>query len=391
MDPLRLDGKTPFPKEKKVGIAIIVIAILLIILAVFTNFYGADYSLFHSSTNYESGEYEESQYNEELEFNEEYEQTNGQEEYEKVTEELSSVVGGSIDKLKNGQILEFFEEINQKIEEAENGGKSSNEVQLSGDVLTVMFFDVGQGESIFVENNGQTMLIDAGNNPDGKYISRFLRNELEIDKIDYLICTHAHEDHIGGIDIIIEDFDIGTFYMPDKGQDIKSYNDVIKWANNKNVAIASPAVGSKFNVGNAVCEVMTQNNKSEELNETSIVVELTFGAKKILFTGDMEETNEQSRKWNDIDVLKVAHHGSKYTTTAPFLAQVKPEYAIISCGRDNDYYYPHEAVLKRLEEVGCENIYTTAEDGTIILLTDGKNIEISTVDMNFDGNIDEAA
>ena len=229
------------------------------------------------------------------------------------------------------------------------------------DELTIYFFDVGQGDSIFVQNQDKCMLIDAGNNPDGKYISRFLRKTLNIKKIDYLICTHAHEDHAGGIDIIIDDFEIGEFFMPKKSTTTKTFTDILDAAEKKGLKAKSPSIGTKFNVGLAECEVMTQNDNAEELNETSIVIEMTFGKLKYLFAADMEVANEESRTWNDIDVLKVAHHGSVYTTTKPFLKQVKPEIAIITCGKNNEYYYPHEKVLKRLKEVGCNQIYVTSE------------------------------
>ena len=248
---------------------------------------------------------------------------------------------------------------------------------------------MGQGDSIFVQNKDMCMLIDAGNNPDGKYISKYLRKELNIKKIDYLICTHAHEDHAGGIDIIIEDFDIGTFYMPKKSTTTKTFTDIIDMAEQKGLKIISPKVGTKFNVGLASCEIMTQNDNAEELNETSIVIEMTFGKLKYLFAGDMEVANEQSRKWNDIDLLKVAHHGSVYTTTKEFLDQVKPEIAIITCGKDNDYYYTHEKVLKRLKEVGCDRIYVTSEKGTIQIMSNGLENKINFLKISFDGNLEE--
>ena len=229
------------------------------------------------------------------------------------------------------------------------------------DELTIYFFDVGQGDSIFVQNQNMCMLIDGGNNPDGKYISKFLRKTLNIKKIDYLVCTHAHEDHAGGIDIIIEDFEIGEFFMPKKSTTTKTFTDILDAAEKKNLKIKSPAVGTKFKVGLAECEIMTQNDNAEELNETSIVIEMTFGNLKYLFAADMETANEESRKWNDVDVLKVAHHGSVYTSSMSFLKQVKPEIAIITCGKDNDYYYPHEKVLERLKNVGCDQIYVTSE------------------------------
>lgn len=253
--------------------------------------------------------------------------------------------------------------------------------------LKVYFFDVGQGDSIFVQNGDECMLIDAGNNPDGKYISKYLRKTLGIEKINYLIGTHSHEDHIGGMDIIIEDFDIGTFYMPDSTATNKTYKDVISWANKKNLQIESPKIGATFKVGKAECEIMEKGDNSEDENENSIIVELRFGNQKYLFTADMEVANEISRKWNDIDVLKVAHHGSTYTSSMDFLKEVKPEIAIITCGKDNEYYYPHEAVLKRLKEVGCDNIYITAELGTILITSDGLSNKVDSFrEPMFDGN-----
>ncbi|MBR6252541.1 MAG: MBL fold metallo-hydrolase [Clostridia bacterium] len=258
----------------------------------------------------------------------------------------------------------------------------------SGD-LKVYFFDVGQGDSIFVQNNDATMLIDAGNNPDGKYISKFLRKELGIKKIDYLIGTHPHEDHIGGIDIILQDFEIGTFFMPNRKVDNKSYTDVEKYATEKNVESISPSVGTKFKVGTALCEIMTQNDKAEEINDTSIVVQLTFGSKKFLFTADLLGTGEALRKWNDIDVLKVSHHGSTYSSQESFLEQVKPEIAVITCEKDNDYYYPHEAVLERLKDVKCNDVYITSTDGTILIESDGNSLRVTKdalPNVDFDGN-----
>ncbi len=271
------------------------------------------------------------------------------------------------------------EEIVEEVTEEES-------VRLSPE-LKVYFLDVGQGDSIFVQNGDNCMLIDAGNNPDGKYISKYLRKELGINKIDYLIGTHSHEDHIGGMDIILEDFEIGTFYMPDSTATNKTYTDVLNWAKKKNVDVISPNVGTTFNVGKAECKVMSILNNDEDENANSIVIELRFGKQKYLFTADMEVVNEESRIWNDIDVLKVSHHGSTYTSSMSFLKEVKPEIAIITCGKDNEYYYPHEAVLKRLKQVGCEEIHVTKDEGTILIKSDGVENKVENIDISFDGNM----
>jgi competence protein ComEC len=268
-----------------------------------------------------------------------------------------------------------------------NNLEQENDELVEDSLLYVYFLDVGQGDCIFVQNENETMLIDAGNNPDGKYVSKYLRKELGIKKIDYLIGTHAHEDHIGGTDIIIQDFDIGTFYMPNKTSENKCYTDVIKYAKEKQIDIVSPNIGTRFNVGNATCEIMTKNDDAEDYNETSIVIEMNFGRQKFLFTGDMETENEESRKWDDIDVLKVAHHGSTYSTSSKFLNEIRPEIAVIMCSKNNDYYYPHEKLIERLEKSGCKDIYVTADEGTILITSDGrKNTVKSLKELSFDGN-----
>ena len=323
----QLNGKVENP-NLKLGIIIVVVAIVLIILAVCTDFYGGDKTLFgHVSSGDSSG-----------------------------------------DKPKN------------------SGDVDPVVIDPKSETLEVYFFDVGQADCTLVRIGDKTMLIDAGNNPDGKLISRFLRNDLSIKKIDYLIGTHAHEDHIGGMDIIIEDFEIGNFYLPVQKADSKSYNDVIEWAQKKNLKIINPNVGDTFELGSAICEFMAQDRNTEDLNESSIVLELTFKEKKFLFTADILSSNEEARNWNDVDVLKVAHHGSTYSSSASFLRETLPEYAVISCGRDNDYYYPHEAVLKRLEDVGCENVFVTSRDNTIYMVYDGNQLIGYKLQTILDGN-----
>lgn len=234
------------------------------------------------------------------------------------------------------------------------------------DYLRVYCLDVGQGDSILISNQGKTMLIDASTNEMGSRVVKYLQ-DLGISKIDYLVGTHPHEDHIGGLDDVIKNFDIGTIYMPKKSANTKTFEDVLNAIKSKNLKVTAPSIGTTFNVGNANCEIMSINNNADNANESSIVIQMNFNGTKYLFTGDANYNVEKSREWNDVDVLKVGHHGSSTSSTKEFLAQVKPEIALISVGKDNTYGHPTESALERLKNIGAK-IYRTDEDETIMIL-----------------------
>jgi len=232
--------------------------------------------------------------------------------------------------------------------------------------LRVYCLDVGQGDSILVVNNNQTMLIDASTNEMGNTVVKYLQ-DLGITRIDYLVGTHPHEDHIGGLDNVIKNFEIGKIYMPKKQANTKTFEDVLDAISSKKLKVTAPSVGEKFSVGNANCEVMAVMNDAEDTNDCSIVIEMDFEGVKYLFTGDAGTAVENSRSWNQVDILKVGHHGSKTSSTKKFLNQIQPKVALISVGKENDYGHPTEAALKRLKDIGAK-IYRTDEDETIMVL-----------------------
>lgn len=281
--------------------------------------------------------------------------------------------------------LAFSQQDNTEV--VQNNYSAYNEKDSSYEVtsdLEIYVFDVGQADSILISNSGEYMLIDAGNNKDGKLIVKEL-NELGIKKIDYLIGTHPHEDHIGGLDDVIENFDIGTIYMPKRQADTKTFEDILDIVSKKKLKITSPKPGDIFNIGEAKCKVISADANASDTNDSSVVIELCFGSKKYLFTGDIGEAIESACEWEDIDVLKVAHHGSRYSSTKEFLNSTKPEIAIISTGLGNDYGHPHKEALTRLEATKAK-IYRTDEDGTIYIKSDGDNISIECLDICLDGN-----
>lgn len=236
--------------------------------------------------------------------------------------------------------------------------------------LRVYCLDVGQGDSILITNNNKTMLIDASTNEMGSRVVKYL-NDLGIKKIDYLVGTHPHEDHIGGLDNVIKNFDIGTIYMPNVVATTKTYEEVIDAISAKKLKVTSPKTGDKFTVGNVECEVMSIRNDKDDYNNCSIVIKIDFNNVSYLFTGDAEESVESSRKWPHIDVLKVGHHGSNTSSSKNFLEQIKPEVALISVGQGNTYGHPTQATLKRLSNIGAK-IYRTDENGTILLIEKGE-------------------
>lgn len=252
--------------------------------------------------------------------------------------------------------------------------------------LKVYFFDVGQADSILITNNGHNMLIDAGNNEDGPLLIKYIKEKLNIDSFEYVIGTHPHEDHIGGLDDIINNFNIKKLYLPDITTTTKTFEDVLDAIERHNLSITIPKIGEKFKLGEADLNIIYTGTNTSDLNSTSIIIKMIFGNYSYLFTGDTtSEIEKLILKDNiDVDILKVAHHGSEYSSSLEFLQKVTPSYAIISVGKNNSYNHPSTTTIKRLKKY-TNNIYLTSELGTILLTSDGQKINISTFKTNLDG------
>ena len=251
--------------------------------------------------------------------------------------------------------------------------------------LNVYYFDVGQADSILLENNGEFMLIDAGNNADGENLVNYFK-ELGIEKFEHVIATHAHEDHIGGMDDVINNFEVKNFYMPDVVTTSKTFEDLITALENNSVILQTPEIGDLLILGGCKLEVLHLDNDNEDLNDTSIVVRGLYGNTSFLFMGDATSNVEKNILNSNIDsdVLKVGHHGSKYSSMVKFLNKVTPLYSIISVGEDNSYGHPYKSTITKLEDIGSK-VYRTDIDGTIVVSSDGEKIEINTLDTELDG------
>ena len=249
--------------------------------------------------------------------------------------------------------------------------------------VSVYYLDVGQGDSELIRlPNGENILIDAGLSGGAQKLTSYLR-QLGVSRIDYLIATHPHADHIGGMTQVIQDFEIGKVYLPRVADDqvptTRTYEKMLDAAAEKGLRLTQGKAGMTIvDEEDVRLEFLApQKEDYDNLNNYSIVAKLTFGERSFLFTGDAEKESEREtiEKYSDLhcDVLKVGHHGSNSSSTAVFLKEVAPEYGIISCGVGNDYGHPHSEVMKRLEKAGVK-VYRTDLQGTIVFHTDGKRL-----------------
>ena len=267
--------------------------------------------------------------------------------------------------------------------------ENSNAVNLSKDELKgikISYIDVGQADSILIEINNENMLIDAGNNADGKNLVEYLKNE-NINSFKYVIGTHAHEDHIGGLDDIILNFNIEHFYMPNVISTTKTFEDVLDALEKKQVRFETPNIGDKYNLGEAIIDIIYVGDESStNLNNTSIVIKITYKNAKFLFVGDLESDMEKLLLNQDIkcDVLKVGHHGSNTSSSDEFIKKVNPSLGIISVGKNNSYKHPKQVTLDILEKYDVK-VLRTDELGTIIVTSDGNQINYYNINTNIDG------
>ncbi|MCI1966846.1 MAG: MBL fold metallo-hydrolase [Oscillospiraceae bacterium] len=247
-----------------------------------------------------------------------------------------------------------------------------------GAKLKIHYIDVGQGDSELLElPNGQTMLIDAGNRENGAQVVSYIQG-LGHSKIDYLVATHPHADHIGGMTTVVNSLNIGQVYMPKKSTNTKTFENLLSAVKNKGLKVNTAKSGvNMLTAGNLNIDIIAPVDMTgSDLNQYSAVVKVTYGANKFLFMGDSGEPSE-SQITADVsaDVLKVGHHGSNTSTSQVFLNKVRPKYAVVEVGAGNSYGHPTAATLSKLQKIGA-TVYRTDNDGTIIFTSDAKTITV---------------
>ncbi len=291
----------------------------------------------------------------------------------------------SIDS-KDSEISNTVNNDNQKVDSSTNNSVTANNTttpsnkNTNADLnLKVTFLDVGQADCIVIQSNDDFMVIDGGNNADIATVTDFLKSE-KIENIKYLIGTHPHEDHIGGLDAIINSFNVETIIMPEAVSDTQTFVDVITAIENKKLEITAPKVGDTYTLGNATFTMIAPNKIYSELNNMSVGIKLTNGENSFIFCGDAEVLSENDILSNKIDlkadVLKLSHHGSDTSTSKAFLKAISPKHTIISVGKDNSYGHPNVDTLQKLLDNKIE-LYRTDLQGNIIVKSDGKSIEFN--------------
>lgn len=295
---------------------------------------------------------------------------------EQDSDELDLELSDSVNETSTYE--DFEEEIVSNIKDSDIAAESSFEVH---------YIDVGQADASLVMCDGKYMLIDGGNAEDSSLIYAYLK-EHGIRELDYIICTHAHEDHVGGLAGALNYAQANNILCPTKEYDTRAFESFKKYVYQQNKEIIIPTPGMEFSIGSADCIILAVNTVESDPNNSSIVMKISYGNTSFLFSGDAEQEVERViiEAGYDVNctVMKVPHHGSDTSLSYRWLNEAMPKYGVISVGKDNQYGHPTENTLSKLRDADVI-VYRTDMQGHIVCISDGNDVEFF-VQRNQDAN-----
>ncbi|MBE6547617.1 MAG: MBL fold metallo-hydrolase [Ruminococcaceae bacterium] len=259
--------------------------------------------------------------------------------------------------------------------------KDAVEQAIENGDITIHFIDVGQADCVLIMTPQGNMLVDSGTSSSEGKLENYL-TDLDITSFEYLVITHPHDDHIGGADMIIRNFDVRNIMMSDMGNEEELANEIVSLASQYEINVIYPDSGYNFSLGecqNTVIAPNSEYDEYDEVNSTSIVLKCQIDKRSVILTGDAEADSEAEMiakygNFLDCDILKLGHHGSKTSSSYRFLEITSPEYAIACCGEDNTYGHPAAEVKYRLNMFGI-TLLSTDKEGSIVFSCDGDTFE----------------
>ena len=245
--------------------------------------------------------------------------------------------------------------------------------------LSLHMIDVGQGQALLLTCGGKSAMVDTGLPGTSNEVVNYLWKQ-GVRRLEYLFITHPHSDHCGGAKDVVERIGTEVLIIPEYLSEEAALATAGDWVGKTDTPIAITHTGQQYRLGEATITVLhpAAGNEIDDMNDLSLVLLVEYGGKRLLLTGDITEAVEQElTDIGSVDVLQVPHHGSYTSGSAAFLEEISPDYALISCGKNNDYGHPHDVTLSRLEEVGAE-IYRTDHSGTLVVTVNEGQISVET-------------